>query len=157
MRLINSGFSGLDLTHSAWRIFFGIMYLLPPASLCPGYGTRSSFKQSKTSFNSEFSFSYIGCFTNAKKTSLPYYLPTGGRRKEGFEPFPRALAQNEMQTTSFKIQIWVIDSIFNDDDFCEFSYFSSTGHKWIDWSKLPTKNKKMLIIIIIIIMKVLFF
>ena len=34
-----------------------------------------------------------------KEPSLSYYLPLDVRRKDGFMPFPRALAQNEMQAT----------------------------------------------------------
>ena len=41
--------------------------------------------------NSRFSFSWIGCITEAKEPSLFYYLIVGGEKRNGFMPFLRAL------------------------------------------------------------------
>ena len=34
---------------------------------------------------------------------MPDYLPTDGRRKDGFIPFPRALVQSEIKTASSRV------------------------------------------------------
>ena len=49
--------------------------------------TRSTVKWSKTSLNSGFSFSLIGCRTKAKEISLPNYLTIARGRTDGFMPF----------------------------------------------------------------------
>ena len=67
----------------------------PPQVACD---TRSTFEWSKTSLNSEFSFS-IDCLTKAKEISLPYCVfIVGGMH------FPRAFVQSEMQTALCRIR-----------------------------------------------------
>ena len=61
--------------------------MLTNPSAWAGYDTRSISKQSLTSWNLEFSFSWTGCLTKAKEPSLPYYLPIAGGRGIGFIPF----------------------------------------------------------------------
>ena len=39
-----------------------------------------------------------GCHTKVKEPNLPYYLLIGWGSTDGIMPFPRALAQSEMQT-----------------------------------------------------------
>ena len=51
------------------------MYVFPNPSAQGGCGTRSTFKQSLTGFNSVFSFSLIGCLTKAKKPVYPTIYP----------------------------------------------------------------------------------
>ena len=80
-------------------------------------------KKSLTRLNSELSFSLIDCHTKAKELSLPYYLPTAGRKIVGFITFQRVLAQYEMLTTLSKIWTRVTKSIF----LCQYplNYLSS--------------------------------
>ena len=48
---------------------------------------------------------------------LLYYIPLTGRRRDRFMPFPRALIQDEKQTTSSRIWTLLSDSIsYNDND-----------------------------------------
>ena len=44
-----------------------------------GCDTRSFFKQNIAGLNSEFFFSYTGCLTKAKETSLPFIACEGGQ------------------------------------------------------------------------------
>ena len=81
-----------------------------------GYDTKSIFKRSLTGLNSEFSFSYTSCLTEAKEPSLPYYLPITGGRIIGFIPFPRVLVLCEMQSASFRIWTRIAVSIYYDDN-----------------------------------------
>ena len=53
-----------------------------------------------------------------KEHSLPYNLPITGGRTDGFMPFQRALAQNEMQTALSRIWTQVADSISYDNNSC---------------------------------------
>ena len=66
--------------------------------------------------NSEFSFSYTSCFTNAEEISLPYYLPIAGGRIIGFIPFPRVLVLCQMQSVSSRVWTRVAVSISHDDN-----------------------------------------
>ena len=50
------------------------MYVFTNPSTQAGCDTRLIFKQSLTSWNSKFSFSYTGCHTKVKGLSRPYYL-----------------------------------------------------------------------------------
>ena len=84
---------------------------LPNPSARAGYDTRSIFKRSLTGLNSEFSFSWTSCLTNAEEISLPYYLPIAGGRIIGFIPFPRVLVLCEMQSVSSRIWTRVAVSI----------------------------------------------
>ena len=52
------------------------------------FNTRSIFKWSILSLNSEFSFSETGCHTSVKELSQTYYLFIAVRRV-GFMPFSR--------------------------------------------------------------------
>ena len=76
----------------------------PPRSLFTnpsartGYDTRSNYKRSLTSLNTEFSFSKTRCLNKAEEPSLSYYLSIPGGRIIGFIPFPRVLS--EMQSFS---------------------------------------------------------
>ena len=72
-----------------------------------GCDTISIFKQSKAGLNSEFSFSYSGCLTEAKEPSMPYYLLIAGERTDGLMPFPRTLVQSEKQIASASIRTQV--------------------------------------------------
>ena len=72
---------------------------LPTPTHGAGCEKRSIFKGSLTDFNSELSFSVIGCLTKAKEHSLLYWLPiTGGRIT-----LPRILVLWEMQLASSRI------------------------------------------------------
>ena len=71
--------------------------IYPPPPLQAGCNMRSIFKQNTTGLNSEISFSYIGCLSSTKESTLPYYLPIVGERTDKFIPFPRTLAQSETQ------------------------------------------------------------
>ena len=79
-----------------------------------GYDTRSIFKRSLTSFNSEFSFSYTSYLTKAEEPSLSYYLLIAGGI--GFIPFPRLLVLSEMQSVSSRIWTRVAVCISYDDN-----------------------------------------
>ena len=79
---------------------FIISYLPNPSA---GYDARSIFKRSLTGLNSEFSFSYTSCLTEAEEPSLSYHLPIAGGRIIGFIPFPRVLVLCEMQLVSSRI------------------------------------------------------
>ena len=81
-----------------------------------GYDTRSVFKRSLTSLDSEFSFSSTSCLTKAEEPSLPYYLPIAGGRIIGFIPFPRVLEICDMQSFSSRIWTRIAVSIFYDDN-----------------------------------------
>ena len=61
-----------------------------------GCDTRSVFKQSKTGFNSEISFSYTCCSTKAKQHSLTYYLSIVEKKTKtgGFLPFLMTLVRS---------------------------------------------------------------
>ena len=91
-----------------------ILFTNPSAQA--GYDTRSIFKRSLTGLNSEFSFSYTSCLTNADEHSLSHYLPIDGGRIIGFIPFPRVLVLCEMQLVSSRIWTCVAVSISNDDN-----------------------------------------
>ena len=83
-----------------------------------GYDTRSIFKWSLTSVNSEFSFSKTSCLTKAEEPSLPYYLPIAGRSIIEFIPFLRVLVLCEMKSTSSRIWTSVTVSIsYNDNHY----------------------------------------
>ena len=80
-----------------------------------GYDTRSIFKRSLTSLNSEFSF-YTSCLTKAEEPSLPYYLPIAGGRIIGFIAFSRVLVLCEVQSVSSRIWTRNAGSISYDDN-----------------------------------------
>ena len=85
------------------------VYIFTNPSARAGYDSRSIFKRSLTSLNSEFSFSSTSFLTKAEEPSLPYYLPIAGGRIIGFIPFPRVLVLCEMQSVSSRIWIRVAD------------------------------------------------
>ena len=74
------------------------------------------FKQSLTSLNSDFSFSWTSCLAKAEELSLPYYLLIAGGRIIGFIPFPSVLVLCEMQLVSSRIWTRVTVSISYDDN-----------------------------------------
>ena len=74
------------------------------------------FKRSLTGLNSEFSFSYSSCHTNAEEPCLSFYLPIAGGRIFGFIPFPRVLVLCEMQSVRFRIWTRVAVSTSSDDN-----------------------------------------
>ena len=71
------------------------------------------FKRSIGGLNLEFIFSDTGCFNEAKKHSLPYYLhiSMGVGGNKSIDKTSRGLARREMQTTSSRIWKRVTDSI----------------------------------------------
>ena len=81
-------------------------------SVQAGCDTRLIFKKSLTDFNSEFSFSQTGCLTNAKESSLSYYLSISGGKITGFIPFPKVLVICEMLSAPSRIWTCVAVSIF---------------------------------------------
>ena len=95
---------------------FKVLPLFTNPSAQAGYDTRSIFKQSLTSLNSEFSFFYTSCLTKAEESSLPYYLPIAGGRIIGFILFPRVLVLCEMQSVSSRIWTRVAMSISYDNN-----------------------------------------
>ena len=87
------------------------IYIYTNPSARAGCDTRSIFKRTlNPGLNPEFSFSSAGCHTNAKKPSLPYYLPIAGWRTVRKIPFQRVLMWWEMQTAWFRIWTWIIMS-----------------------------------------------
>ena len=50
----------------------------PPQSRC---NSKSIFRESKASLNSEFSFSKTGCLTITKEHSVPYYISIAWREQ----------------------------------------------------------------------------
>ena len=85
-------------------------------TLRAGYDTRSIFKRSLTGLNSEFSFSWTSCLTEAEGFCLSYYLPIAGGRIIGFIPFPRVLVLCKMQLGWSRIWTRVSVSISYDDN-----------------------------------------
>ena len=79
-------------------------------------------------------FTFTSCQTNAKEISLSYYSLITGRRTDGFMPFPRALAQSEMQTASSRIWTWVAYTISYNDN-----YYTKLTHCGIMITKLNLK------------------
>ena len=57
-----------------------IMYIYLYLPNLSAVGPKVNFKRSAASFNSQFSFSYIGCLIKTNEPSLPCYLPINGRR-----------------------------------------------------------------------------
>ena len=53
--------------------------------------------------NKELTSLLDDCLTKAKELGLPYYLPIARARRNVIMPFPRALVQNERQTTLSRI------------------------------------------------------
>ena len=98
------------------RCYRYFLYVFTNLSTQAGFDTGSLFKQSLTSFNSEFSFSKTDCLAKTEEPSLPYHLPIAGGRIIGFIPFPRVLALYEMQSVSSRIWTRVVMSIFDDDN-----------------------------------------
>ena len=98
-----------------------------------GYDTKSIFKWSLTSFNSEFSFSKTSCLTKAEEPSLPYYLPIAGGRIIGFIPFPRVLVLCEMQPVSSRIRTRVTMSISPRAPACWTCFSSAHFVMWTSW------------------------
>ena len=89
--------------------------------ICPtflpwtGWDIRSIFKQSKAGLDLEFFFSKISCLTKAKESSLPYYLPMDGGRRDGFMLFFKVLMQSETQTALSRVWTQIADSSFYDN------------------------------------------
>ena len=74
----------------------------PNPPLQVGCDTRSIFRQSKAGLNTVFFF--LDWLPNKAKNLNPsYYLLIARGRTNGFMPFPRALAQSEMQKISSSI------------------------------------------------------
>ena len=92
------------------------LYIFTNTSARAGYDTRSIFKRSLTSLNSEFSFSLTSCLTKAEEHNLSYYLPIAGGRIIGFIPFPMLFVQREMQLAWSRIWTRVAVSISYDDN-----------------------------------------
>ena len=76
--------------------------------------SRSIFKWSLTSLNSDFSFSYTSYHTKLKQISLSSYLPIGRRRIIESIHFPRVLVLCEMQTALSRVRTRVALSIYYD-------------------------------------------
>ena len=74
--------------HGSWHIY---VFTNSPARV--GCDTRSVFKRSSTTLNSEFSFSKTGCYGKVKE---PFYLSVPEGRIIGFVPFPMVLTQWKM-------------------------------------------------------------
>ena len=104
----------LLLFHINLLLAFSCTYL-PNPSAQAGCHTKF-FKQSLIGLNSEVSFSSIGCLTEAREHSLPYYLPIAGRRIIGFITFPRVLVLCEIQSALSRIWTHVGVSISYDDN-----------------------------------------
>ena len=79
-----------------------------------GCNTRSIFKQSTVSLNSESSFSQTDCPTKVKVPNLLYYIFIAGWRRDRFKSFQRELAWSEIQTALSRIWNWVTKSIPSD-------------------------------------------
>ena len=110
-------FEVVHITHTHCMDIYGIVVLIfTNTSARAGYDTRSIFKQSLTSLNSEFSFSYTSCLTKAEKPSLPNYLPIAGGWIVRFITFPRVIVLCEMQSVSSRIWTRVAVSISFDDN-----------------------------------------
>ena len=105
----------LLLIHTGVTVLLLVILFTNPSARA-GYDTRSIFKRSLTSFNSEFSFSLNSCLTKAEEPSLSYYLPIAGGRIIGFIPFPRVLVLCEMQSVSSRIWNRVAVFISYDDN-----------------------------------------
>ena len=112
----NSFLRALDQVRSILSDRWLGMILFTNPSARAGYDTRSIFKRSLTSLNSEFSFSLTSCLTKVVEPSLSYYLPIVGGRIIGFIPFPRVLVLCEMQSAWSRIWTRVALSISNDDN-----------------------------------------
>ena len=54
------------------------------------------------------------CLNKVKEPSLPNYLLKAEERRERFKSILRALALYEMQITSYRTWIWLVDSISSD-------------------------------------------
>ena len=50
------------------------------------------FKRSLTGLNSELSFSYTSCLTNAEEPSLPYYFTHSWRENNWIHTFPKGIS-----------------------------------------------------------------
>ena len=96
--------------------FFMTWYLFNNPTALAGWDTVSTFKQSLTRLDSEFSFSLTGCLIKTKETYLSYYLPLVGVRMRGFIHFSRELVISEMHWASFRIWTRVAISISYDDN-----------------------------------------
>ena len=64
---------------------------LPNPSARAGYDTRSIFKRSLTSLNSEFFFSKTSCLAKAEESSLPYYFNHSWRENNWIHTFPKGI------------------------------------------------------------------
>ena len=88
----------------------GSIYNVFTQTLCNGKnGTQRQFFQwGITGLNSEFSFSWTGCHTNAKELSLPYYLPIAREReKRWIHAFPKGMsAKGKYKKSHPKFQLW---------------------------------------------------
>ena len=129
----------LAYVHKDTQTFSNILILFTNPSTRAGYDTRSTFKQSLTGLNSEFSFKTC-CLTKAEEHSLSYYLPIAGGRIIGFIPFPRVLVLCEMQSVSSRI--WTRVAMSNSYDDNHYTTGTSTFS-----NILITSNRMNLIII----------
>ena len=92
-------------------------------------------------------------FNPSKESRLSCCLPIVRRRKDGFMPFPKGLAQNEMRTTSSSIWNRAAYSISYDDDLDAeristslvsylgqsfFGFFFLPSHQWIQSTVIKT-------------------
>ena len=102
-----------------------ILVLTDPSTRT-GSDIRSILTQSITGLSPDFSFSLTGCLTKVKESSLPYYLPIGGRRITGFIPFPRVLAFCEMQSATSRLRTRVAVFISYNDNLAQSAAVQNT-------------------------------
>ena len=107
-----------------------------------GCDTRSIFKQSLTGLDSEFSFSWTGCLTKAKESSLPYYL--AGGKIIRFIHFSWVLELCQMQ--SALTRIWTRVAVFISYNNNHYTMSTSVGcvHNtmWVvnSWRKMLRRS-----------------
>ena len=91
------------------------IYITPPTlAECD---TRSIFKQSTVSLNSNFPSNFTPVAAPKQKNSLLYYLLTaGGEEEVDFWHSQGYLSENKMQTTSSKVWTRVTETISSDDN-----------------------------------------
>ena len=97
------------------------------------------FKQSLTGLNSEFSFSWTSCLTQAEEFSLSYYLLIAGGRIIGFMPFPRVLVLCEMQLFLFD---WLFAKKKKRKKEKILNWQQETLEKHYDTKTITQKNRK---------------
>ena len=115
MELVDSAYVFCTHLYMCINVLYIYIYIyISNSSLQAGYDTRSVFNRSLTGLNSEFSFSYTGCYSKVKELCLLYYFPIAGGRRVGFILLPKVLALCETQTASPRIWSWITASISYD-------------------------------------------